>query len=61
LLASVSADGDLLAVLAPAAASFDHAWYSGEAIGADEWERARKRCAAVRDVARGRRAAVPVQ
>jgi len=61
LLASVSADGDLLAVLAPAAASFDHAWYSGEAIGADEWERARERCAAVRDVARGRRAAVPVQ
>jgi hypothetical protein len=61
LLASVSADGDLLAVLAPAAASFDHAWYSGEAIGAEEWERARVRCAAVRDVARGRRAAVPAQ
>jgi hypothetical protein len=60
LLASISADGDLLAVLAPAAALFDHAWYSGDAIGADEWERARVRCAAVRDVARGRRAAVPV-
>jgi hypothetical protein len=60
LLASVTADGDLLAVLAPAAALFDHAWYSGDAIGANEWERARVRCAAVRDVARGRRAAAPM-
>jgi len=52
MLATLSADADLLAVVAPAAASFDKAWYGGEAVGADDWEVARARCEAVRRVAR---------
>jgi len=52
MLATLSADADLLAVVAPAAASFDKAWYGGEAVRADDWEVARARCEAVRRVAR---------
>ncbi len=51
MLATLSADADLLAVLAPAAASFDEAWYSAEAVGPAEWDVARTRCEAVRRVA----------
>jgi hypothetical protein len=39
-------------VVAPAAASFDRAWYGGGPVGADDWEIARARCDAVRRVAR---------
>ena len=52
MLATLSADAYLLAVLAPAAAAFDEAWYSGEAVGPAEWDLARARCEAVRRVAR---------
>jgi hypothetical protein len=52
MLATLSADADLLAVLAPAAAAFDSAWYGGAAVGAVEWDAARARCEAVRRVAR---------
>lgn len=52
MLATLSADADLLAVLAPAAAAFDSAWYGGEAVGVAQWETARARCEAVRQVAR---------
>jgi hypothetical protein len=52
MLATVSADAELLAVLAPAAAAFDSAWYGGAAVGAAQWEAARARCEAVRRVAR---------
>jgi len=52
MLATLSADADLLAVLAPAAAAFDSAWYGGAAVGAAEWDAARARCEAVRRVAR---------
>jgi hypothetical protein len=52
MLATLSADADLLAVLAPAAAAFDSAWYGGEPVGAAQWEIARARCEAVRQVAR---------
>ena len=33
MLATLSADADLLAVVAPAAAAFDKAWYGGVAGG----------------------------
>jgi hypothetical protein len=52
MLATLSADADLLAVLAPAAAAFDSAWYGGGPVGAEQWEIARARCEAVRRVAR---------
>ncbi len=52
MLATLSADADLLAVLAPAAAAFDSAWYGGDPVGAAQWEAARARCEAVRRVAR---------
>ncbi|MFI5286736.1 MAG: hypothetical protein ACHQ4F_10500 [Candidatus Dormibacteria bacterium] len=52
MLATLSSDADLLAVVAPAAASFDKAWYSGAAVAATDWEIARGRCEAVRRVAR---------
>jgi len=52
LLAILSSDADLLAVVAPAAAAFDKAWYGGETVGAADWEIARARCDAVRRVAR---------
>jgi hypothetical protein len=52
MLATVSSDAELLAVLAPAAAAFDSAWYGGAAVGVVQWEAARARCEAVRQVAR---------
>jgi hypothetical protein len=52
MLTTLSADADLLAVLAPAAAAFDSAWYGAEPVGAAQWEIARARCEAVRQVAR---------
>ncbi len=52
MLATLSADADLLAAVAPAAASFDKAWYGGATVGSPDWEIARVRCEAVRRVAR---------
>ena len=52
LLATLSVDADLLAAVAPAAASFDRAWYGGAEVSAADWEVARGRCEAVRRVAR---------
>jgi len=52
MLATLSADADLLAVLAPAAAAFDAAWYGAEPVAAGDWDTARARCEAVRRVAR---------
>ena len=52
MLATLSMDADLLAVVAPAAASFDKAWYGGGSVDAADWEVARSRCDAVRRVAR---------
>ncbi len=59
LLRSLEADPDMLAALAPAAAAFDHAWYSGEPVDAVMWEQARSRCEAVRALARRRRPVAP--
>ena len=59
LLATLSADAELLAVVAPAAASFDRAWYGRAPVGASDWDIARARCEAVRRVAR--RAGSPKQ
>ncbi|MFN2592372.1 MAG: DUF4129 domain-containing protein [Candidatus Dormibacteria bacterium] len=59
LLAHAAADADLVAALAPAAASFDHAWYSRERVTADDWDRARSQCQVVRSLA-GRRRSAPV-
>jgi hypothetical protein len=52
MLATLSTDADLLAVVAPAAGSFDTAWYGGHAVTEADWEVARGRCEAVRRVAR---------
>ncbi len=52
MLATLSVDADLLAVVAPAAASFDRAWYGAVPVSAADWEIARARCEAVRAVAR---------
>ncbi len=52
MLATLSAHADLLAVLAPAAAAFDEAWYGAEPVGPGDWDVARARCEAVRRVAR---------
>jgi hypothetical protein len=52
MLATLSTDADLLAVVAPAAASFDKAWYGGGPVDAADWDLARSRCEAVRRVAR---------
>jgi Domain of unknown function (DUF4129) len=57
LLARAAGDADLLAALAPAAAAFDRAWYSGAAVSEADWEVARDRCAAVRRLAGGARVA----
>jgi len=51
LLSRARGDADLVAALAPAAASFDQAWYSGRPVTAQDWEVARERCAAVRHLA----------
>ena len=52
LLATLSVDPDLVAAVAPAAASFDKAWYGRAPVDAAAWEIARGRCEAVRRVAR---------
>jgi hypothetical protein len=52
MLATLSTDADLLAVVAPAAASFDTAWYGGGRVDVGDWDLARSRCEAVRRVAR---------
>lgn len=52
MLATLSGDAELLAVVAPAAASFDRAWYGGAPVDAADWDVARGRCEAVRRVAR---------
>jgi hypothetical protein len=52
MLATLSTDADLLAVVAPAAASFDKAWYGRGTVDAADWDLARSRCEAVRRVAR---------
>ena len=52
MLATISADADLVAVVAPAAAAFDRAWYGDIPVTAAEWDIARTRCEAVREVAR---------
>jgi hypothetical protein len=52
MLATLSTDTDLLAVVAPAASSFDKAWYGGGTVDAADWDVARSRCEAVRRVAR---------
>ena len=54
LLRAARGDAALMAALAPAAADFDRAWYSGGTVSAADWERARDRCAAVRGLARSR-------
>lgn len=59
LLAATVGDAGLLAALAPAAALFDRAWYSGGPITAADWEQAKARCKAVRDLARTRAPASP--
>jgi hypothetical protein len=52
MLATLSVDAELLAVVAPAAGSFDKAWYGGEQVVAADWDVARARCEAMRRVAR---------
>ena len=51
LLRHATGDADLVAALAPAAELFDRAWYSGADVGAADWETARSRCAAIRELA----------
>lgn len=51
LLARARGDADLVAALAPAADSFDRAWYSGRPVSQADWEVARERCDAVRRLA----------
>lgn len=52
LLAATRSDAGLLAALAPAAALFDRAWYSGGAVSEADWLQARERCRTVRELAR---------
>jgi Domain of unknown function (DUF4129) len=52
MLATLSGDAELLAVVAPAAAAFDRAWYGGAPVDPGDWAVARGRCEAVRRVAR---------
>jgi hypothetical protein len=51
LLARAAGDADLVAALAPAAALFDRAWYSGQGAGAADWATMRDRCQAIRTLA----------
>ncbi len=57
LLQRSHADAGVLVALAAAAALFERAWYAGVAVGADDWTSAEQRCATVRQLARGSRAA----
>jgi Domain of unknown function (DUF4129) len=59
LLQRCQASGEVLAALAAAAAVFERAWYSGEVVTGDDWERARDRCLAVRRLAGRAGAAAP--
>ena len=54
LLSRARGDADLVAALAPAADSFDRAWYSGRPVSEHDWEVGRDRCQAVRALARTR-------
>jgi hypothetical protein len=54
LLASAAHDADLVAQLVPAATTFDRAWYSGRSVSAADWETMRRRCDAIRRLARRR-------
>jgi hypothetical protein len=56
LLAHTSGDADLLAALAPAAAAFDVAWYSGRPVTEPDWHTQRARCETIRALARRARA-----
>jgi hypothetical protein len=56
LLGAAAGDADLMAALAPAATSFDVAWYSGHDVTEQDWNAARTRCETVRALARGARA-----
>ena len=58
LLARARGDADLVAALAPAADSFDRAWYSGRPVSQQDWEVGRDRCLAVRQLAGRRRVAL---
>ncbi|HET9050990.1 MAG TPA: DUF4129 domain-containing protein [Candidatus Dormibacteraeota bacterium] len=58
LLAHAAGDADLVAALAPAAATFDVTWYGGRDVSPQAWDAHRNRCAAIRGLARGRRATV---
>jgi hypothetical protein len=60
MLATISADAELLAVVAPAAAAFDRAWYGDFPVTPTDWDIARARCDAVRNVAR-RSSSAPAQ
>jgi len=57
LLTRARGDADLVAALAPAADSFDRAWYSGRPVSREDWETGRDRCLAVRQLAGRRRVA----
>lgn len=57
LLVRARGDADLVAALAPAADSFDRAWYSGRPVTEPDWETGRDRCVAVRQLAGRRRVA----
>ncbi|HYA01308.1 MAG TPA: DUF4129 domain-containing protein [Candidatus Binatia bacterium] len=60
LLAHARGDPELASRLAPAAAGFDAAWYSGAGVGGEDWEAERGHCQAIRALA-ARPAAVPGQ
>jgi Domain of unknown function (DUF4129) len=52
LLATLSVAAGSIEMVAPAAASFDRAWYGRAPVSAVDWDVARARCEAVRRVAR---------
>jgi hypothetical protein len=55
LVAHARGDPELAAQLAPAAAGFDRAWYSGAPVDAGRWEEVRGHCQAIRALSgRGR-------
>ena len=55
LLANTAGDADLVAALAPAAATFDVTWYGHRPVSREAWEAHRDRCSAIRSLAlRGR-------
>lgn len=58
LLERCNAAGDVLVVLAGAAALFDHAWYSGTEVTRGDWDLAVERCGSLRRLLRGHGVAV---